>query len=209
MRSVSRTPPPNVRAATRISAVRDNGGVRSPSFAALVTAWTWQPVAIAAAALLAVWYAHRAVRPTRWPRRKIALFTVGLAALVWTTCGFAGAYLDSLFWVWTAQQLALLLVVPYLLLAGGTLRLGVRVRRLLDTRFVRVYSPESEWYKLVKPFIEKNFSYWINTFKEDGYWNPNFSWGVDSGIARNVTEIWKCYISVKRARIFKTFEYIS
>ena len=140
MRSVSRTPPPDVRAATRISAVRDNGGVRSPSFAALVTAWTWQPVAIAAAALLAAWYLRTVrARPTRWPRRKIALFTVGLAALVWTTCGFAGAYLDSLFWVWTAQQLALLLVVPYLLLAGGTLRLGgAPVRRLLGTRFVRV-----------------------------------------------------------------------
>ena len=122
------------------SAIRDNGGVRSPSFAALVTAWTWQPVAIAVAALLAAWYVHAVrSRPTRWPRRSMALFAVGLAALIWTACGFAGAYLDSLFWVWTAQQLALLLVVPYLLLAGGTLRLGgPRVRRFLDSRFVRV-----------------------------------------------------------------------
>jgi cytochrome c oxidase assembly factor CtaG len=105
----------------------------------LVTAWTWQPVAIAAAVLLAGWYI-RAVRaqPKRWPRRSMALFAVGLLALIWATCGFAGAYLDSLFWVWTAQQLGLLLVVPYLLLAGGTLQLGGRpVQRLLETRPVR------------------------------------------------------------------------
>ncbi|MDR3597224.1 hypothetical protein [Clostridium sp.] len=72
-----------------------------------------------------------------------------------------------------------------------------------------VTSPKSDWYKLVKPFIEKNFLYWINTLKEDGYWNPNFSWGVDSEIARNVTEIWKGYITVKIARVFKAFKYIS
>jgi putative membrane protein len=116
------------------------GGVRSPSFVGLVTAWTWQPVAIVAAVLLAGWYVRALrVQPAGWPARRIAVFAIGIAALIWTTCGFAGAYLDSLFWVWTAQQLALLLVVPYLLLAGGTLLLGGRpVRRLLDARFARV-----------------------------------------------------------------------
>lgn len=68
----------------------------------------------------------------------MALFAGGLLALIWASCGFPGAYVDSLFWVWTAQQLGLLLVVPYLLLAGGTLQLGGRpVRRLLDTRALR------------------------------------------------------------------------
>lgn len=68
--------------------------------------------------------------------------------------------------------------------------------------------PYSEWYKLVEHFVEKNFSFWLNTLKEEGYWQPNFSWGVDSEVARKVTETWSCYISVKRARIFKAFGLI-
>jgi putative membrane protein len=99
-----------------------------PAFSGLVTAWTWQPVAIVAAALLAAWYAS-AVRRVRqagkhWPAGRVVIFAVGIAALVWTTCGFAGAYLDSLFWAWTAQQLGLLLVVPYFIMAGGPLQLA-------------------------------------------------------------------------------------
>jgi cytochrome c oxidase assembly factor CtaG len=66
------------------------------------------------------------------------LFVVGLLALLWTTCGFAGAYLDSLFWVWTAQQLALLLVIPYLLMAGRPLLLAGPVGgRILGSRFIK------------------------------------------------------------------------
>lgn len=114
-----------------------------PAFSAMITAWTWQPVAVAAAVLLAVWYA-RSVRRlhqsgTTWPPRRSAIFAVGLVALVWATCGFAGAYLDSLFWVWTAQQLGLLLVVPYVILAGGPLQLARAVsgERGLMARFLR------------------------------------------------------------------------
>jgi len=71
-----------------------------------------------------------------------------------------------------------------------------------------VTSLYSQWYKIVELFVEKNFSFWINTLKEEGYWQPNFSWGVDSEVARKVTEIWSCYISVKRVRIFKAFGLI-
>jgi putative membrane protein len=114
----------------------------APGFSGLATAWTWQPVVLVCAALLTGWYVRR-VRAVRragkaWPTGRIVLFGVGIGALVWTTCGFAGAYVDSLFWVWTAQQLALLLVVPYLILAGGVLQLGgVGVQRAVGTRFVR------------------------------------------------------------------------
>lgn len=121
-----------------------------PSFAGLVTAWTFQPVAVVVAAALSGWYAVTVVRVRRagktWPVSNVALFAAGILALVWGTCGFAGAYLDSLFWVWTAQQLGLLLVVPYLLLAGGPLDLarrlpgtGAWVSRLLGSRLVRVF----------------------------------------------------------------------
>jgi putative membrane protein len=118
--------------------MRDDGAVSAaPTPSTLLTAWTVQPLAIAVAVLLAVWYA-RACRGGRVGPGRIVVFAIGLAALVWTTCGFAGAYLGDLFWVWTAQQLALLLVVPYLILAGGPLQLGGNwVHRFLNTRFAR------------------------------------------------------------------------
>lgn len=72
-----------------------------------------------------------------------------------------------------------------------------------------VNSPNSEWYKLLESSIEKNFAYWINTLNEEEFWQPNFSWGVNSDVARSVTEVWKGYITVKRMRIFKAFGYIS
>lgn len=109
----------------------------APAFGGLLSAWTWQPLALVLAAALLVRYLVVVRRPL--PVRSVALFPLGLLALGYLTCGFPGAYLDSLFWVWTSQQLALLLVVPYLLLAGGTLRLlgGPRLDRLLATRFMR------------------------------------------------------------------------
>lgn len=106
-----------------------------PTPSTLVTAWTWQPLALAAAVVLTAWYLRRA---RRLRRGQVTVFFLGIAALVWGTCGFAGVYLGHLFWVWTAQQLGLLLVVPYLLLAGGPLDVAGRpVQRFLATRFVR------------------------------------------------------------------------
>lgn len=107
---------------------------------AMLTAWTVQPLAIAAAVALGGWFVVVA-RRGRLPAGRTAVFALGLAALVWATCGFAGVYVDDLFWVWTAQQLALLLVVPYLILAGAPLdRAGRAVQRFLDTRFARALS---------------------------------------------------------------------
>jgi cytochrome c oxidase assembly factor CtaG len=113
-----------------------------PTPSALLSAWTVQPLAIVAALLLALWYARATRRSgTRLPRGAAIQFGIGLAMLVFATCGFAGAYLDDLFWVWTAQQLALLLVVPYLILAGRPLQLaGPAVHRFLHTGFVRFFA---------------------------------------------------------------------
>jgi cytochrome c oxidase assembly factor CtaG len=122
----------------------DNDGVMpAPSPTALLTQWTWQPLAITAVVLLAAWYL-RAVRRVRgWPVRHSLTFAAGLLLVVWTTCGFPGAYLDSLFWVWTSQQLALLLVVPFVVLSGrplGLVRPTSVVARALQSRFARVLS---------------------------------------------------------------------
>ncbi len=122
----------------------------APSLAGLATAWTWQPLALVVAVLLAGWYAHavrrlrQAPHRTAWPFSRTALFGTGLLALCYATSGLPGAYSSSLFWVWTAQQLALLLVVPYLILAGAPLQLARAVHgessaiaRTLRSRVVR------------------------------------------------------------------------
>lgn len=69
-------------------------------------------------------------------------------------------------------------------------------------------SPNSFWYDCVKQGVEENLEYWMNHINGQGVWEPNFSWGVNSDIARKVTENWKGYIAVKRVRIFKNFSYI-
>lgn len=69
-------------------------------------------------------------------------------------------------------------------------------------------SPRSFWYDCVKQRVEENLKYWINNINEQGVWNPNFSWGTDSDISRQVTENWKGYMAVKRVRILKNFSFI-
>ncbi len=125
----------------------DNGRVMpAPSLGGMVTSWTLQPVAVAAVAALAFWYARAALRaPGTWSARRSAAFAGGLAAGLWLTCGFPGRYAPAAFWMWTSQQLALLLIVPILLLSGRPLQLA-RLRsgdhgiaaRVLRSRVVRV-----------------------------------------------------------------------
>ncbi|MBP3917812.1 MAG: hypothetical protein J6I50_01400 [Clostridia bacterium] len=71
-----------------------------------------------------------------------------------------------------------------------------------------VSSPDSLWYDVVKQGIEQNFEYWFDTINADGVWNPNFTWGVDSAVARQVTQNWIGYITVKRAKILLQFDRI-
>jgi hypothetical protein len=66
-------------------------------------------------------------------------------------------------------------------------------------------SPSSMWYDDVKTEIESNFDFWLDSITEEGVWEPNFSWGCDSDISRQVTKNWKGYIAVRRARIFTRY----
>lgn len=72
--------------------------------------------------------------------------------------------------------------------------------------FDLVNNPHSQWCKLIESYIEENIEYWIASLKEEGYWQPNFSWGVESETSRQVTVYWRCYMAVKRAKILKAFE---
>jgi len=71
-----------------------------------------------------------------------------------------------------------------------------------------VSSPDSIWYDDVKHGIEQTFDFWFDSINEHGVWNPNFSWGIDSDVSRQVTENWKGYVTVKRAKILLNFARI-
>lgn len=71
-----------------------------------------------------------------------------------------------------------------------------------------VTNPHSQWYNLLQPYIEENINYWLTSLKEEGFWQPNFSWGVDSEISRQVTVYWQCYMTLKRIKILKAFEIL-
>src|SRR5690349_8492149 len=95
----------------------------APTVSGLVSHWSVQPVAVVGLAALVVWYS-RTVRTHRaegnpWPRSRVITFSIGVVLTVWTTCGFPQAYGRSLFWIWTSQQLGLLLILPAVVLGGG------------------------------------------------------------------------------------------
>jgi cytochrome c oxidase assembly factor CtaG len=117
-----------------------------PGGAAVLGAWTPQPLAIVLAVALAWAYVRAARRaPTRPPTGRSTLFGLGLLLLVWTTCGFPQVYASSLYWVWTSQTLLLWLLIPILILSGHPVQLaraasgeGRWLDRTLRSRPVRV-----------------------------------------------------------------------
>lgn len=97
---------------------------------ALITSWRLDPAALVLAALVTGWYLARRRRLVRagqpWSRRRTGALVAGVAGYVWCTNGFPNAYGPLLFWVWTIQVLALLLVVPLALMASQPGELAVR-----------------------------------------------------------------------------------
>lgn len=71
-----------------------------------------------------------------------------------------------------------------------------------------VASPKSMWYSVVEKGIEDNIDFWLENIGPEGVWHPNFSWGMDTEVAKQVTENWKGYITVKRAKILLNFNRI-
>lgn len=110
----------------------------APSVQDLFSQWSLQPVALVAAAIAAVWYAHLVTKTAAWPKRRTATFAIGILVFVWATSGYPEVYVSSLFWMWTAQLLGLLLIVPILLMAGQPIDLARRNRgdRAFAVRFI-------------------------------------------------------------------------
>ena len=119
-----------------------------PAVAGALTQWSLEPLAVVVVVALGLAYAlgvRSLGRP--WPRGRSITFGIGLALLLWTTCGQPEVYADSLFWVWTAQTLILWLFVPIVLLFGHPLQLaravrgrGSRIDRVLASRPVQIVS---------------------------------------------------------------------
>lgn len=122
-----------------------------PEVTSAFTAWTVQPLVIAAVVLLAAWYVHgvrrlEATTRVRWPRGRAVTFAFGLLLMLWAGSGFWQVYGHSLYWVWTSQTLMLWLLIPSVLLWGHplqlarTLRRDGRVDRMLRSRPARIVS---------------------------------------------------------------------
>jgi putative membrane protein len=121
----------------------------APSSSTLLTQWSWQPIAIVGLLALGWWY-WRSVRRVvgtgvSWPARRSLTFALGLVLGFWASCGFLEAYVDSMYWAWTTQVLALWLVIPGILLAGRPAQLALttggengRVARFLRSKPARV-----------------------------------------------------------------------
>ena len=117
-----------------------------PVIGDLVTRWTLQPVALAAAVDRG--RLVRLVGRAGWPVPADATAVAAAAhrsssrsaSRCWSgrPAGSPRSTRDSLYWVWTSQQLILLLLVPVMLMAGQPIELARRTRgeRALPVRFV-------------------------------------------------------------------------
>lgn len=107
----------------------------------LFTQWQIDWVTLAVAVAVGAGYLRARLtagrRGVRWPVRRDLFVALGLLAAVWTSCGFLQARSDQLMWVWTTQQLLLLLVIPVIILAGQPLSL-MRQASGPESRLIRV-----------------------------------------------------------------------
>lgn len=118
-----------------------------PTAADLLTQWRpdWLTLATLATLTAAYVRGRRRVGLRAWSPRRDLLLATGVALAAWTSSGFPAARGPQLMWVWTAQQLALLLVVPAIVLSAQPLALAravsggrPRALRLLASRPARL-----------------------------------------------------------------------
>lgn len=99
----------------------------------LLTEWRVDWIALGLGTGTSVWYLrmrHRLIAAGQsWTWTRTTLFGLGIAGYLWCTSGFPNAYAATLFWVWSIQVLALLLLVPVLLMGGQPVLLAARTAR--------------------------------------------------------------------------------
>ncbi len=121
----------------------------APTELSLLTEWRPDYVMAGVLVLTAAAYVQMKRTASRshlpWRRHRDIVFAAGLAALLWTCNGFPQARGFQLMWVWMAQELLLLLVVPVVLMSAQPLALiratyGVNAwpLRILQARATRI-----------------------------------------------------------------------
>ena len=101
---------------------------------ALLTEWQVNAVALAVLVLGFAWYVTGTALVRRrtgevWPWWRTASFAAGLAVCAYATCGAIAVYDQVLFSAHMIGHLALVMVAPALIVAGGPLRLAVTASR--------------------------------------------------------------------------------
>lgn len=84
----------------------------------VVQQWTVQPLAVVGAAAALAWYLRAIRHRPDWARGRLLWFCTGLGLALLVCCGPAGHYARSIYWLWVAQVLTLLLIVPVPLMLG-------------------------------------------------------------------------------------------
>ncbi len=124
-----------------------------------------------------VWRLHR--RGDRWPIHRTVFWTLGVALLVWVTCGPLNLYQDYLFSAHMLGHMMLGMAIPLLLVSGAPITLALRAIHKRDdgTRGGRewimwaVHSPLSR--VLTHPFVAAGIfigSLWIFYFTDVVRW---------------------------------------
>ena len=147
----------------------------------LFTHFSLDPIVLIAALGAAFWYA-RGVRRlagrrrgSAWPKRRTISFTAGIVLTIWVSSGGLQAYATSLFWIWTAQILTLLLVTPILLVAGQPVELDRRLGGGVVSRVVA--SPFSS--VIGNPFVGPAL---IPVFSALLFFGPLPGWAVQAPV---------------------------
>jgi putative membrane protein len=129
-------------------------GTATPPISILLGSWSFQPVALAIAIVIAGAYGFGIVtvrrRGERWPLwNTLAFFLLGVGSYVVVNLGFLGTYSQQLRFAFSTRTALLLFVVPALIALGHPFSLAKRaltgkarerVERFLDSRAVRVLS---------------------------------------------------------------------
>ena len=84
----------------------------------------------------------------------------------------------------------------------------IHVEEILATDASNLFEVKETGYDTVGHGVDATFDFWFDSLNADGVWNPNFSWGIDSDISRQVTTYWTGYVTVKRVKILKNFNRI-
>ena len=120
----------------------------APGVGTILQSWTVQPLAVVLAAGALGWYVTRVRSLAQpWRARRTASFVGGLALMLLLSCGPTQEYGRTVYWGWTTQSLALLLIAPLPLMCGQPITLS-RLRadgpgilaRFVDSRTGRALS---------------------------------------------------------------------